>query len=67
MQNNSDVKSSGDASVVTVPHTNDLQNGKATENTSLSPNNNQTYFVDEKVHVPDVEDVSYITLNVSSH
>lgn len=32
-------------------------NVKITENTSLSPNNNQTYFADERVRIPEVENV----------
>ncbi|XP_020297578.1 protein Malvolio isoform X2 [Pseudomyrmex gracilis] len=55
MSNSYDVKSGGDAIVTTVPHQrmNETENGKATENTSLSPNNNQTYFADERVQIPE--------------
>lgn len=60
MQNNYDVRSSGDATVTTVPHQrmHEAENKKATENTSLSPNNNQTYFADERVSVPETANVS---------
>lgn len=60
MQNNYDVKSSGDATVTTVPHQrmHEAENRKATENTSLSSNNNQTYFADERVQVPETASVS---------
>lgn len=59
-QNNYDVKCSGDATVTTVPHQrmHESENRKATENTSLSPNNNQTYFADERVPVPEIAGVS---------
>lgn len=43
-----------------VPHqsTENIQkNVKVTENTSLSPNNNQTYFADEKIRIPELEGV----------
>lgn len=60
MQNSYDVKSSGDAIVTTVPHQrmHEAENRKATESTSLSPNNNQTYFADERVPVPETASVS---------
>lgn len=60
MSNSYDVKPSGDATVTTVPHQrmNETENRKATENTSLSPNNNQTYFADERVQIPETTDVS---------
>lgn len=61
MQNNYDVKASGDATTVTtVPHQrmHEAENKRATENTSLSPNNNQTYFADERVPVPEIASVS---------
>ncbi|XP_011700107.1 PREDICTED: protein Malvolio-like isoform X3 [Wasmannia auropunctata] len=60
MHNNSyDVKPSDDVTVTTVPHQrmheSEAGAGKAaTENTSLSSvNNNQTYFADERVQVPE--------------
>ncbi|XP_014481310.1 PREDICTED: protein Malvolio [Dinoponera quadriceps] len=55
MQTSHDVKPSDDAVVTTVPHQRMQESGlnKATENTSLSSNNNQTYFADEKVLVPE--------------
>ncbi|XP_025153071.1 protein Malvolio isoform X2 [Harpegnathos saltator] len=55
MQKSYDVKSSGDVTVTTVPHQrmHESESNKATENTSLSPNNNQTYFADVKVQVPE--------------
>ncbi|XP_011870064.1 PREDICTED: protein Malvolio isoform X2 [Vollenhovia emeryi] len=58
MHNSYDVKpSGGDATVTTVPHQrmHESEAGKvaATENTSLAPNNNQTYFADERVQVPE--------------
>lgn len=54
-----DVKSNGDAIVTTVPHQrmHESETNKATENTSLSPNN-QTYFADERVQVPETTSVS---------
>lgn len=61
MQNNYDVRSSGDATTVTtVPHQrmHETENRKVTENTSLSSNNNQTYFADERVQVPETASVS---------
>lgn len=59
MQNSYDIKSSGDTTV-TVPHErmHESETNKATESTSLSPNNNQTYFADEKVQVPETTNVS---------
>lgn len=57
-QNRYDVKSSGDATVTTVPHQRMHEDRKASENTSLSPNSNQTYFADERVPVPEIADVS---------
>ncbi|XP_071651579.1 protein Malvolio isoform X2 [Temnothorax longispinosus] len=55
MNNSYDVKPSDDAAVTTVPHQrmHESEPGKVTENTSLSPNNNQTYFADERVPVPE--------------
>ncbi|XP_029670621.1 protein Malvolio isoform X2 [Formica exsecta] len=62
MQNNYDVKASGDATTVTtVPHQrmHEAENKRATENTSLSPNNNQTYFADERVPVPEIASAGF--------
>ncbi|XP_043667661.1 protein Malvolio isoform X1 [Vespula pensylvanica] len=45
-----------------VPHqsTENIQkNVKVTENTSLSPNNNQTYFADEKIRIPELEGTGF--------
>jgi len=53
MHNSYDVKSSDDATVSTVPHQRMHESRKATESTSLSSNNNQTYFADERVQVPE--------------
>lgn len=62
MQKSYDINSSGDVAITTttVPHQrmHEAGSNKATENTSLSPNNNQTYFVDEKVQVPETSRVS---------
>lgn len=61
MHNSYDVKPSDDATVTTVPHQRMHESeaaGKATENTSLSPANNQTYFADERVQVPETGHVS---------
>lgn len=60
MQNSYNVKSNGDATVTTVPHQrmHEAEDRKATENTSLSPNNNQTYFADERVPVPETSNVN---------
>ncbi|XP_070166262.1 protein Malvolio isoform X1 [Polyergus mexicanus] len=62
MQNNYDVKASGDATIVTtMPHQrmHEAENKRATENTSLSPNNNQTYFADERVPVPETASAGF--------
>lgn len=61
MNNSYDVKPSDDATVTTVPHQrmHEAEDRKATENTSLSPNNNQTYFADERVQVPETGHVSW--------
>lgn len=63
MSNSFDVKSSGDVIVTTVPHQrmNETKNGTVTENTSLSPNNNQTYFADERVQIPETVSVLMIS------
>ncbi|XP_035741843.1 protein Malvolio-like isoform X3 [Vespa mandarinia] len=34
-------------------------NVKVTENTSLSPNNNQTYFADERVQIPEIDGTGF--------
>lgn len=54
MHNSYDVGSSGDATVTTVPHQRmqESPTNKANENTSLTPNDNQTYY-NERVQVPD--------------
>ncbi|XP_011261506.1 protein Malvolio isoform X1 [Camponotus floridanus] len=61
MQNSYDEKSSGDATVTTVPHQrmHEAENKKATESTSLSPNNNQTYFAEERVPVPETASTGF--------
>lgn len=60
MQNSYNVKSNGDATVTTVPHQRmqEAEDRKATENTSLSPDSNQTYFADERVPVPETANVN---------
>lgn len=60
MHNSYDVRPSDDATVTTVPHQrmHESEIRKATENTSLSPNNDQTYFADERVQVPETGHVS---------
>lgn len=58
MNNSYDVKPSDDAIATTVSHQRMHEAKKATENTSLSPNNNQTYFADERVQVPETGRVS---------
>jgi len=61
MPNSYDVNSSGDATITTVPHQRmqEIETNKPTENTSLSPNSNQTYFADERVQVPETTNVSW--------
>lgn len=64
MHNSYDMRHpSDDATVTTVPHQRMHEpesSGarKATENTTLSPNDNQTYFADERVQVPETGNVS---------
>lgn len=60
MHRSYDVRPGDDGTVTTVPHQrmHESETGKATENTSLSPNNNQTYFADERVQVPETGHVS---------
>lgn len=56
MQNSYVIERDNDSTIATVPHqrTRETQNNdKATENTSLAPNSNQTYFADQKVPIPD--------------
>lgn len=65
MQNNYPTESYNDPVVTTVSHLRkqEMQNNeKATENTCLT-SNNQTYFADERVHIPEVENVVYIDTN----
>lgn len=61
MPSSYDVKSSGDAATVTVPHQrmHEVETNKPTENTSLSPSNNQTYFADERVQVPETVNTGF--------
>lgn len=35
---------------------------KLTESSSLSPNNNQTYFAEEKIPIPEIEGVSCLKI-----
>ncbi|CAK9816830.1 Protein Malvolio [Anthophora quadrimaculata] len=47
---------SNDSTITTVSHQykeNIHENVRPTENTCLTPNSNQTYFADEKIHIPD--------------
>ncbi|CAK9834164.1 Protein Malvolio [Anthophora retusa] len=47
---------SNDTTITTVSHQyneNIHENVRPTENTCLTPNSNQTYFADEKIHIPD--------------
>jgi len=37
----------------------EVEINKPTENTSLSPNSNQTYFADERIQVPETTSVSW--------
>ncbi|XP_043508608.1 protein Malvolio isoform X3 [Frieseomelitta varia] len=58
MQSNYPTESHNDPIVATVSHLRkqEMQNNeKATENTCLTSNNSQTYFADERVHIPEVE------------
>jgi ribosomal 50S subunit-recycling heat shock protein len=60
MLNSYDVNSSGDV-VTTRTHQRmqEVEINKPTENTSLSPNSNQTYFADERIQVPETTSVSW--------
>lgn len=58
MNNSYDVKPSDDATTVSHQRMHESEAKRATENTSLSPNNNQTYFADERVQVPETGRVS---------
>ncbi|KAK2586741.1 hypothetical protein KPH14_011773 [Odynerus spinipes] len=61
MHNRYDNRQGNDATS-TVPHQRmeETQNNvKATENTSLSPNNNQTYFADERIKIPEIEGTGF--------
>ncbi|XP_039307213.1 protein Malvolio isoform X3 [Solenopsis invicta] len=65
MHNSYDMRHpSDDATVTTVPHQRMHEpesSGarKATENTTLSPNDNQTYFADERVQVPETGNTGF--------
>lgn len=66
MQNSYIIESQNDSTFATASHVHqeEMQNNKrANENTCLTPNNNQTYFADEKVHIPETENVVYIGTN----
>lgn len=66
MQSNYTTESHNDSTVTTVSdlHRQEMQNNeKATENTCLTSNNSQTYFADEKIHIPETENVVYIGTN----
>lgn len=65
MQSNYITEPHNDSTITTVSHLHrqEMQNNeKATENTCLTPNNSQTYFADEKIHIPEIENV-YIGTN----
>jgi len=67
MHNSYDVGSNSDATVTTVPHQRmqESPTNRANENTSLSPNNNQTYY-NERVQVPETSGVScYYILSIT--
>ncbi|XP_050490066.1 protein Malvolio isoform X1 [Bombus huntii] len=58
MQNSYIIEPQNDSTFATASyvHQEEMQNNKrANENTCLAPNNNQTYFADEKVHIPEAE------------
>lgn len=58
MQNSYVVEHDDDSTIATVPQqcTQETQtNGNLTENTFLTPNNNQAYFADQKVLIPETE------------
>ncbi|XP_076759914.1 solute carrier family member malvolio isoform X2 [Xylocopa sonorina] len=58
MQNNYNAEFNNDSTVTTVPHQHTSpetqNNDKPSESTSLT-RNNQTYFADEKVHIPETD------------
>lgn len=64
MQSNNTTEPRNDSTITTVSHLQHRQemqnNEKATENTCLTSNNSQTYFADEKIHIPEIENVVYI-------
>ncbi|XP_076627527.1 solute carrier family member malvolio isoform X2 [Colletes latitarsis] len=58
MQSNHIIEGNNDSTVTTVSQecTQEVQNNvKATESTSLTQNNNQAYFADEKIHIPNAD------------
>lgn len=66
MQNSYTIDSNNDSTVTTLSHQcrEEAQNNeKPTENTCLTPNSNQTYFADERIHIPEIENVVYIDIN----
>lgn len=65
MQNSYTIESNNDSTVSTVPHQHmqEVQNSsRATENTYLTPSRSQTYFADEKIQIPDTDNVILIQL-----
>ncbi|CAD1469192.1 unnamed protein product, partial [Heterotrigona itama] len=60
MQSNYTTEPHNDSTITTVSHLQEMQNNeKATENTCLTSNNSQTYFADEKIHIPEIENVGF--------
>lgn len=63
MQNSYITESNNDSIATHVQaspeHVPEMQNnnGKLTENTLLTPNNSQAYFADEKIHIPETDNV----------
>lgn len=60
MQNSYIIEPANDSTITTVSQQREQEaynNGKATESTSLTPNNNQAYFADEKIPVPKTDNV----------
>lgn len=58
MQNSYTIDSNNDSTVTTLSHQcrKEVQNNeKPTESTYLTPNSNQTYFADERIHIPETE------------
>uniref|UniRef100_V9IEB2 Protein Malvolio n=1 Tax=Apis cerana TaxID=7461 RepID=V9IEB2_APICE len=58
MQNSYTIDSNNDSTVTTLSHQcrEEAQNNeKPTESTYLTPNSNQTYFADERIHIPETE------------